>query len=55
MCSSDLELADRIVFLTERPARVRGVYDLPTPRKERTPAWRSQKVAAIDALHPGIL
>ena len=50
-----VELADRIVFLTERPARVRGVYDLLTPRAERTPAWREQTVGVIDALYPGVL
>jgi NitT/TauT family transport system ATP-binding protein len=49
------ELADRIVFLTERPARVRGVFDLTAPRAERDAEWRERTVAAVDALYPGVL
>jgi NitT/TauT family transport system ATP-binding protein len=50
-----VELADRIVFLTERPARLRGVFELKAPRAERDAAWRERAVAAVDALYPGVL
>ena len=50
-----VDLADRLVLLTPRPARIRGVFDLPTPRAERNPAWRMRVVAEVDALFPGVL
>ncbi|WP_188850323.1 ABC transporter ATP-binding protein [Aureimonas glaciei] len=50
-----VELADRIVFLTERPARLRGVYDLPTPRAERDAFWQERTVAEVGALYPGVI
>jgi NitT/TauT family transport system ATP-binding protein len=50
-----VELADRIVFLTERPARLRGVYDLPTPRAERDASWQERTVAEVGALYPGVI
>ena len=50
-----VELSDRIIFLTERPARVRGIHDIDTPRSERDAAWRDAAVLAIDARFPGVL
>ncbi|KQT88302.1 ATP-binding cassette domain-containing protein [Aurantimonas sp. Leaf443] len=50
-----VDLADRIVFLTKRPARVRGVYEIRTPRSERGARWREQTLAAIDREFPGVL
>jgi len=50
-----VDLADRLVLLTPRPAKIRGVYELPTPRAERTPAWRMRVVAEVDAMFPGVL
>ncbi|BDA83864.1 ABC transporter ATP-binding protein [Aureimonas sp. SA4125] len=49
-----VELADRIVFLTERPARLRGIHDLPTPRAERDAEWRERTLAMVSALYPGV-
>ncbi|WP_370638370.1 ABC transporter ATP-binding protein [Aurantimonas sp. VKM B-3413] len=49
-----LELSDRIVFLTERPARVRGVYEINTPRSERDPAWREATLAAVAERFSGV-
>ncbi|MEX6505471.1 ABC transporter ATP-binding protein [Jiella sp. M17.18] len=42
-----VELSDRIVFLTERPSRVRGVAEIDTPRAERDAEWREATVAAV--------
>lgn len=50
-----VDLADRLVLLTPRPARIRGIFDLPTPRAERNAAWRMRVVAEVDALFPGVL
>jgi len=50
-----VELSDRIIFLTERPARVRGIHDIDTPRSERDADWRDAAVRAIDARFPGVL
>jgi NitT/TauT family transport system ATP-binding protein len=50
-----VELSDRIVFLTPRPARVRGVHVITTPRRERDAAWREREVAEVDRLFPGVL
>ncbi|MCW4113947.1 ATP-binding cassette domain-containing protein [Aurantimonas sp. MSK8Z-1] len=50
-----VELADRILFLTERPARLRGSVELATPRSGRDAAWREARLREIDAAFPGIL
>lgn len=50
-----VDLADRIVFLTPRPARIRGLYAIEEPRRTRTPLWREGMVADIDRLYPGVL
>ncbi|WP_442880030.1 ABC transporter ATP-binding protein [Aurantimonas sp. A2-1-M11] len=50
-----VELSDRIVFLTERPARVRGIHDIDTPRSRRDAGWREDMIKAIDARFPGVL
>jgi NitT/TauT family transport system ATP-binding protein len=50
-----VELSDRIVFLTPRPARVRGVHEIDTPRPARDAAWREREVAEVDRLFPGVL
>lgn len=49
------ELSDRIVFLTSRPARVRGIYEIRTPRSDRDTAWRERELAELDRLFPGVL
>ena len=46
-----IDLSDRIVFLTERPAKVRGVHALETPRKARDVHWRDREIAKVDALY----
>ncbi|WAJ31420.1 ATP-binding cassette domain-containing protein [Jeongeupella avenae] len=50
-----VELADRIVFLTARPGRLRGVVDLDRPRAARDAVWREATLRAIDEAYPGIL
>ncbi|MBC8130747.1 MAG: ATP-binding cassette domain-containing protein [Rhizobiaceae bacterium] len=50
-----VDLADSIVFLTPRPAKVRGVHAIQEPRATRSAAWRERTVAEIDALYPGVL
>ena len=50
-----IELSDRIVFLSERPATVRGIHDIATPRNERDAAWRERELGRIDRVYPGVL
>lgn len=50
-----VELSDRIVFLSPRPARVRGIEDIATPRTERDRTWREATLARLDATYPGVL
>ncbi|MDY8109465.1 ATP-binding cassette domain-containing protein [Fulvimarina sp. 2208YS6-2-32] len=50
-----VQLSDRIVFLTERPATVRGIIEIETPRKDRSADWREAQVKAIDTRFPGVL
>ncbi|KQT54905.1 ABC transporter ATP-binding protein [Aureimonas sp. Leaf454] len=50
-----VELSDRIVFLSERPAKVRGMEDIATPRADRDAAWRARILERLDALYPGVL
>ncbi len=50
-----VELADRIVFLTPRPGRLRGVVDLDRPRESRDAVWREATLRTIDDAYPGIL
>lgn len=47
-----LELADEIVMLSGRPATVRGVYRIDTPRAERTPQAVAAMLEDIQALYP---
>ena len=50
-----LELSDRIVFLSERPSCVRGVYEIDTPRKQRDAVWREATARQADQRFPGVL
>jgi len=50
-----LQLSDRIVFLTARPATVRGVYEIDAPRAERDAVWAEHTLQAVDAAFPGVL
>ncbi|UIJ73090.1 ABC transporter ATP-binding protein [Aurantimonas sp. HBX-1] len=50
-----VELSDRIVFLTPRPATVRGIHEITTPRPARDAAWRERELAKLDRLFPGVL
>ena len=50
-----IELSDRIVFLSERPASVRGVHDIAAPRDLRDAPWREQELKRIDQAFPGVL
>ncbi|TFF22118.1 ATP-binding cassette domain-containing protein [Jiella endophytica] len=50
-----VELSDRIVFLTERPARVRGIHEITTPRSERDTRWRETTLSAIAKRYSGVL
>ncbi|WP_102957843.1 ABC transporter ATP-binding protein [Mangrovicella endophytica] len=50
-----VELSDRIVFLTPRPGRVRGIVDLDRPQAERDLVWRQARIEALDAAYPGVL
>ncbi|MBP0616622.1 ATP-binding cassette domain-containing protein [Jiella sp. KSK16Y-1] len=50
-----VELSDRIIFLTERPARVRGVYEIDKPRAERDSRWREATLTSIAKRYSGIL
>jgi NitT/TauT family transport system ATP-binding protein len=49
-----VELADRIVLLTPRPAKLRGVAEIKVPRGERDREKVAQRVAEISAKYPGV-
>ncbi|PWW01704.1 NitT/TauT family transport system ATP-binding protein [Hoeflea marina] len=48
-----VELADEIVLLTPRPARVSGVYPVTVPRSRRDAATVTALLADLTAAHPG--
>ncbi|MBO0903562.1 ATP-binding cassette domain-containing protein [Jiella sp. MQZ13P-4] len=50
-----VQLSDRIIFLTERPSRVRGVHDIAKPRAERDTRWREATLSAIAKRYSGVL
>ena len=50
-----VQLSDRIIFLTERPARMRGIHDIATPRAERDPRWREATLSSIAKRYSGVL
>ncbi|MCE7027515.1 ABC transporter ATP-binding protein [Jiella avicenniae] len=50
-----VQLSDRIVFLTERPARIRGVHDIVTPHGERDTRWRETTLSVIAKRYSGVL
>jgi len=49
-----VELADEIILLTDRPARVQAVVPICEPRENRSPGWIGEKLEAIAASHPGV-
>lgn len=49
-----VELADRIVLLTPRPARLRGEVRIALPRSERTKEAVAELVADIAGKYPGV-
>lgn len=49
-----VELADEIILLTDRPARVKAVVPVCEPRENRSPGWIGEKLEAIAANHPGV-
>ena len=48
-------LRPHIIFLTERPARMRGVYDITTPRADRDARWREATLPALAKRYSGVL
>lgn len=48
-----LDLADRLVFLTPRPARVLGEHKICEPRPSRDAAFRARVMAELYARFPG--
>ena len=50
-----VQLSDRIIFLTERPARIRGIHDIVTPQAERDTRWREATLSAIAKRYSGVL
>ena len=50
-----VQLSDRIIFLTERPSRIRGIHDIATPRSERDGKWREATLSAIAKRYSGVL
>lgn len=50
-----VQLSDRIIFLTERPARMRGVHDITTPRADRDARWRETTLPALAKRYSGVL
>lgn len=50
-----VQLSDRIVFLTERPSRVRGVEVFDRERSARDTDWRERTVRDLDRRYSGVL
>ncbi|MEE2953205.1 MAG: ATP-binding cassette domain-containing protein [Pseudomonadota bacterium] len=50
-----VQLSDRIVFLTERPARIRGVEVIDRDRSARDAEWRERTVRDLDRRYSGVL
>jgi NitT/TauT family transport system ATP-binding protein len=49
-----VELADEIILLTDRPARVRAVVPICEPRENRSARWIGETLEAVAAKHPGV-
>ena len=49
-----LELADEIILLTDRPAKVRDIVKLQQPREVRSAGWIAGELEKISAAHPGV-
>ena len=49
-----LELADEIILLTDRPAKVRDIIMLEEPREARSASWIGGELEKISAAHPGV-
>jgi NitT/TauT family transport system ATP-binding protein len=49
-----LELADEIILLTDRPAKVRDIIKLEEPRETRSAHWIADELEKISAAHPGV-
>jgi len=50
-----VQLSDQIIFLTERPARVRGIHRLDKPRAERDTRWRETTLSSLAKRYSGVL
>ena len=50
-----VQLSDRIVFLTERPSRVRGVEVFDRERSARDTDWRERTLRDLDRRYSGVL
>ena len=50
-----VQLADRLVLLTERPARTAAVIPIETPREERTPAMVTAFADELAQAWPAII
>ncbi|MBO0661259.1 ABC transporter ATP-binding protein [Jiella sp. CQZ9-1] len=50
-----VQLSDKIIFLTERPARIRGIHEISTPRAERDTRWRETTLSTVAKRYSGVL
>ncbi|RFC63366.1 ATP-binding cassette domain-containing protein [Fulvimarina endophytica] len=50
-----VQLSDRIVFLTERPAKIRGIHEIKVAREARDAEWRETELRRLDREFPGVL